>query len=245
MRLWPRFQEFLGHAGPQVIEPLGVLSGMIFAAMTRASYTARVTCFQSIGWNRLSLLLRGFRPRPPPVKVPDDKSPKSLKSVVNEKASDQQYGLASAQPDDKCRVWGVNSLARLPAFGGKATEAAPQQSGYRAPQFVEEEKCAQSGAFLVMSDYDAPVSSPGLQKVETVSGCNKPLPQVAAYTAGLRELRKFRFAKCTVDPDATGALVSNVMGCSVNYELEHGFDRPPPRSRTGGPGATVLHPDVP
>ena len=45
-----------GHAGPRVIEPLGVLSGVPPAAGTRAPYTARATWFQPIDWNRMSRL---------------------------------------------------------------------------------------------------------------------------------------------------------------------------------------------
>ena len=39
--------ELLGHAGPGVVEPLGVLSGMISALVARASCSARVKWFQS------------------------------------------------------------------------------------------------------------------------------------------------------------------------------------------------------
>ena len=42
----------LGHPGPQVIEPLGVLSGMIFAAGTCASYSGCVKWPQFIDWSR-------------------------------------------------------------------------------------------------------------------------------------------------------------------------------------------------
>ena len=68
--------ELLGRAGLQAIELLGVLSGVIFAAVTRASNTVRATWFRPISWNRMSRLLRGFRPAPPSAKVSDEKSPR-------------------------------------------------------------------------------------------------------------------------------------------------------------------------
>ena len=70
-------------------------------------------------------MFRRRRPAPPSVKVPDEKSPKGLEVAVNEEVFDRQYGLGPEQPDDKSRVWGVNSL---PASGGKASGAVPQQS---------------------------------------------------------------------------------------------------------------------
>ena len=51
--------ELLGYAGPQAVGPSGVLSRMIFEAVTRASYTACLTWFQSLDWDRASRLLRG------------------------------------------------------------------------------------------------------------------------------------------------------------------------------------------
>ena len=43
----------LGYAGPEVSRPLGVLSGAIFAAVTRASFTVCVTWFQYLVWTRV------------------------------------------------------------------------------------------------------------------------------------------------------------------------------------------------
>ena len=63
--------ELFGYAGPAVIEPLCGLSGMIFAALTLASYSARVKWFQSLDWTRASRLLRRFRPAPPSLKASD------------------------------------------------------------------------------------------------------------------------------------------------------------------------------
>ena len=48
--------EVLGRAGPGVVESLGVLPGVIFAVVTRASYTARTKWYQSIVCSRMSRL---------------------------------------------------------------------------------------------------------------------------------------------------------------------------------------------
>ena len=76
----------LGRAGPGVVGPLGVLSGMSFASVARASYSSRVMRFRDIHWNRLSRVLRGFPPAPPPLGVSDEKSPKGLEAVVDNEA---------------------------------------------------------------------------------------------------------------------------------------------------------------
>ena len=152
--------ELLGRAGPRVIELLGFLSGMIFAAVTRASYSVRVKWFQSIDSSRMSRLLRGFPPAPLAEKVFDEKPPKGMVAAVHEKMFEEQHGIAPAQPGDRRRVWGVISSAFSPAIGSKVSESAAEQSGYCMPQPVKKGKCAQSGAFLAMSSYDA-----GAQKV--------------------------------------------------------------------------------
>lgn len=83
----------LGHTGPGVAEPLVVLSGVILASVTPASYTVRVKWFLSIDWSRMSRLLRGWSPAPPPLKVSDERSPESLEAFVNRKALEAQHGL--------------------------------------------------------------------------------------------------------------------------------------------------------
>ena len=110
--------EWLGHAGPRVIAPLGVLSGMILAAATRASCTARVRWPQCIDWSRMSRLFRGFRPVPPTVQLSDEESLKGIEAAANEEVLDRECGPAPAQPGDQFRVWGVSSFARSPGFSG-------------------------------------------------------------------------------------------------------------------------------
>ena len=75
--------ELLDSASPEAFEPPGVSSGMIFAVVTRASYSARLNWFQRPDWNRASRLLRGFRPAAPSAEVVDEKSPAGLEAVVS------------------------------------------------------------------------------------------------------------------------------------------------------------------
>ena len=54
--------DLLRHAGPRIGEPLDVLSGIVVAAATRASYSERVKWFESVDRSRMSRLLRGLAP---------------------------------------------------------------------------------------------------------------------------------------------------------------------------------------
>ena len=94
----------LVHGGPGVVEPLGVLPGMIFAAVTRASYAARARWFQPIDWSRMFRLSRGLSPAPPAWKVSDEKSPRGLEAVVKAEVFDTQHRIAPAQPGGQNRV---------------------------------------------------------------------------------------------------------------------------------------------
>ena len=160
----------LDPSGPWVPEPWGVFSGMIFAAATRASYTARWNGFQPPDWNCASPLLRGLYPTPPSTKAVDEKSPPVLVAVIDKVASDVQHRKAPVQPDDQSRVRGVNSCARKPASGGKVSEAVSQQPGFRMPELVKRGKRAQSGLRRAASGDDASLTVPGAQIAEPAAG---------------------------------------------------------------------------
>ena len=232
----------LGRAGPQAIEPLGVLSGMILVAVTRASYSAFVKWPQFIRWSRMSRSYRRFRPAPPAVRAPDERPPKGSLAAANEAAFDKQYGLVLVQPGGQNRVSGVTSRARSPAFGGKASETVSHQAVYRTPKSAKEVACAQSGVFFVMSDYDASLAVPGAQKVGAAPGGKKLAPQVGASAEALGKLFKSRPAERTFDEKASEELAPNVTGRSVIYELERGFKRPSTRLRRDGQRAPVFFP---
>ena len=86
------------------------------------------------------------------------------------RCSNSSTARARVQPGDSSRAWGVNSPARLPAFGAKVSKAMAEQLSYRMPQSVMTEKCAQSGACFVASDYDASLTAPCVQNVGVVPG---------------------------------------------------------------------------
>ena len=98
--IWTR-AELLNLSGQTALEPLGVVSGMVLAAITRASYAARLRWFQSLGWNCVSRLLRGLSPAPPCAEVLNEQSPPGLVPAVNDKASDVRHGNSPAQSGDR------------------------------------------------------------------------------------------------------------------------------------------------
>ena len=72
------------------------------------------------------------------------------------------------------------------------------------------------------SDHDASLTVPGAQKVDTVSGREKPVSQLEANAVTLGELFQLRFAECTLGEKATRELVSRLTGYSVSYEMDRG-----------------------
>ena len=91
---------------------------MVFAMVTRASYSARLKWSQKLDWWRASCLLRGV--------VPRDQEDKSVRKscpgfveIANKDCFDEQYGRLPVQPDYKSCIWGVNAFAALPMFEGK------------------------------------------------------------------------------------------------------------------------------
>ena len=118
---WP---ELLNLSGPSVLEPPGVLSGMILAAITRASFPVRLHWFQLLDWNRASGSLRAFSPKPPLAGVVNEQTPPGIDAVVDEEAFDVEHGNVAVHAGNQSCFWGVNSFARAPAIGGKVSEAA-------------------------------------------------------------------------------------------------------------------------
>ena len=94
------------------------------------------------------------------------------------------------------------------------------------PLPVTEAKCAESGAFLAMSDYDASLTVPGAQKVDAASGSKKKMSQVEANAAALGALFELWFAECALVDKAPEELAGNAERFAGCYELEHGFRWP-------------------
>ena len=86
---------------------------------------------------------RGLVPAPPVDKYAGETAA-GFGRAVNPDAFVEQYGNVPVQPDDKSRVWGVDSSARLPVPGGGVREGLAQQCGYRVPAVTPYEKGAHS-----------------------------------------------------------------------------------------------------
>ena len=101
------------------LQPIGVLAGVVFAMLTCATYSARLSRFWSPDWVRVSCMLCGSRPTPPGDMSAGDAAPQREK-IARPGTFDAQYGRRPARSGDEYRAWGVNSFAQLPAFGGEA-----------------------------------------------------------------------------------------------------------------------------
>ena len=86
-------------------------------------------------------------------------------NLVHEEVFERLPAWISAQPDDKSRVWGVNSFAALPAFGGKFDEAVAQQCGRRMPAASRNVKGTHSGLRLAVVDPDATATAPRVRRL--------------------------------------------------------------------------------
>ena len=217
-------KDLVGSSEGQLV-PYGVIGGMVFAMVTRASYYSRLTWFQSLDWNKLSSMLRGLLPH-----VDGDKKSKAnprrgFDTIVDAATFEIQHALLPVQPDDQSRVWGVNSFAVLPTFGRPFSEEAAQQSGFRMPAASFEEKGNHSGVWLAVTDPDATVTVPGT--VEHVEGEAKgqAVSSLVKNAAVLGKLFVKWFGNCTKDAGDTQSLVKNAMGYAERYKLEVGLKR--------------------
>ena len=78
----------LGH-----LVPYGVIGGMVFAMVTRASYYSRLRWFQSLDWNKLSSMLRGLLPQPGVDKKAKTNPRRGFDTIVDAAASENQHAL--------------------------------------------------------------------------------------------------------------------------------------------------------
>ena len=70
------------QAGPDVLGPLGVLSGVIFAVVTRASWGERSKGLDSATWDRVARCFSGRRPTAPLVRVPVELGLSNLEEIA-------------------------------------------------------------------------------------------------------------------------------------------------------------------
>ena len=101
--------ELVGESGQ--LEPRGVVAGMVFAMLTRASFGARLKGFRSLDCWEVSCMLSGFAPKA----QGDKKSPTDTRRVFEKIAWRETFelprGVLPAQPGDESRVWGAHSFA--------------------------------------------------------------------------------------------------------------------------------------
>ena len=184
------------------LQPLGVISGMVFAMVTHASHSARLTWFQALDWLRVSRMPCGLDPAPPSDKSAGEAAP-GFEQVVNPAACGDQYCNVPVQPGDRSRVCGVNFFVRLPAFGGEVRVEIALQCGSRAPEVTPCEQGTHSSVWLAAADPDKAVTAPG-----AVAGHGREASGVA--TAPVRKDAEFlgklsgkRLGDCTLDSRAT------------------------------------------
>ena len=95
-----------------MLDPLGVVSGMVFSVATRASREVRSKWIESIGRDRVARLPSGLNPVPPACISPSEPRQSNLEPAVNPDPYRQMYGSVPLQPDGVSRVWGANSFAQ-------------------------------------------------------------------------------------------------------------------------------------
>ena len=208
---------------------------MVFAMVTRASYGARLGRPQFLDWSKASCLLRGLSPN-----VRDDKkfpmdTRRGFEKIAQPEAFDTQRALLPVQPDDKCRVWRVNSFATSPMFGGVFREDAAQQCGFRAPVSSSQEEGTRSGLWLTVVDPDATVAAPGFAAhvKEGAAGVEASAAHANAVISG--KLFAKWFGNRASSGKETQVLVDNALRYADRYALEAGFRRR--TSRVGIPNS--------
>ena len=80
--------------------------------------TARAGWFQSLDWSKAPSMLRGLLPNAQEDKKFPTDSRRGFQKIAEPEAFDCLHALLPVQPGDKFRVWGVNSFAISPMFGG-------------------------------------------------------------------------------------------------------------------------------
>ena len=97
---------------------------------SRVRRTVRLKWAQSLGWWKVSCMLRGLAPNAQEGKKFPTDARRRFEKVAGNEALKRLHGLAPAQPSDKSRAWGVNSFAVSPVFGGMFREDVAQQCGF-------------------------------------------------------------------------------------------------------------------
>ena len=120
------------HDDVELRPPYGEISGIIFAAATRASRRARLTWWSGLDQDRVFLVSRGLRAAPPSGKSPLERTfPCTVVLSILESLDVARNLLATfAQPGGHAAVRGMNSFAEFPAHAGPADPVAGAGFGF-------------------------------------------------------------------------------------------------------------------
>ena len=127
------------------LAPHGVFSGVDFAAVSCASWSARNARLRSLERGRSPRVFRGFNPARPNGWGPSEGVHARRYGRVNEKAFDVARCKSVYRPDWESMAWAVNSFAELLVFPGSENVRVGQQIGYRAPASTGLERSYGSG----------------------------------------------------------------------------------------------------
>ena len=105
--------SWVAEAGPHFMEPVGVLSDVAFADVTKASRGTRARPLESLNWGRVARVLRGRRAAPLAVRDPSVPGAPHLEPVATPDALCDQYGRAwplkgNEDPDESPRIFGFS-----------------------------------------------------------------------------------------------------------------------------------------
>ena len=108
-----------GREWPRCVGAVGLISGIVLAVATRASWGARSKLLESISWEGRARLLSELNPAPPVNRSPSEPRRPNLEPVENTDRYEQLYGSIPVRPDGVSRAWGVNSFAQLLVHSGE------------------------------------------------------------------------------------------------------------------------------
>ena len=193
----PRWAE---GGGQDVAEPLGVLSEIALAVVTRASWVGRPKRLKSICEEQMARLLSGLHPLPPHTKAPSEPRRSNLEPVVNQALYGQTYGNSPAQPDGESRAWGADSSAQLPLRGGEFSPDAAQQIGYCMARLKAVDTALNSGMRVAVVDRGAVETAPGASPKDVAEytrpdGVSARGPRVLKTAATLRKVFRWQFGE--------------------------------------------------
>ena len=202
-------EELVGDAGQ--LRPYGVIVGIVFSMVTRTSHGARLNWFHFPHWWKVSRMLRGLAPNAQGDKKFPMDARRGFEKIMEPEASDCLRALLPVQPDDKSRVWGVNSSAMSPMLGGVFREGVAQRRGSRTPASASRGKGSHSSMWLTVIDPDATVAAPGAAPhvKEEASGIEASTAHANAVILG-RLFTKW-FGNRTSSSKETQVLVDNVL----------------------------------